>query len=101
RLYIVLNLNLKDKTKRHEQERNREGIKITALATISVLPLTSTMASKSTHAHLSLVMLPATYGVPCFWYRCASNQLLPPSGEISTLSMPLPPPDKAYPATMT
>lgn len=68
---------------------------------ISVLCATSTVTSKSTHAHLSLLGSSAMYGMPIFWYLKASIQVFPPSTDTSTLSMPRPPPDTAYPLTFT
>lgn len=78
-----------------------ESTKRTAFATIWVLCWTSIMASKSTHAHLSLHVASAIYGMPGCWCLDASTQVLPPSTEISTLSIPRPPPDAAYPLTFT
>lgn len=78
-----------------------EQTKHTAFATISVLCWTSAVASKSTHAHFSLLVCSEMYGIPVLWYLKASIQVFPPSTDTSTLSMPRPPPDAAYPVIFT
>ena len=77
-----------------------QWVSLTAFATISAFAGMSNVASKRTQAHLSLWGPSDTCGTPSFWYLWASTQVLPPSTDISTLSIPRPPPESAYPAIL-